>query len=212
MVQPLSYLSDAFEWLPWKWDVLRNDEMSGSGDGRYWTAELAPPLWKADVVSRRMSNTKAEELDAALRYLVATREPFLMANPVFCGPKADPTGAILGAAAVTLSAIGAAPRMSVSFAGLPAGYVLTRGDKISAAYGTDKTYFGEISATVTANSGGAAASVPVFPPIPLGLSAGAAVTLIKPACPVTIQPKSIAVSEIVGSGSSGTSFTIIQKK
>ena len=49
MTKPLSYLSDLLCIDSVTWDVQRNDELSGSGDGRVWQAELAPPLWTADI-------------------------------------------------------------------------------------------------------------------------------------------------------------------
>lgn len=212
MTKPLSYLFDLYKWNPWKWSIKRNDELSGSGDGRFWKAQMAAPLWKAEVSTRRMPNTVSEQLDAALRYLEHTGEPFLMASPVFCFPHADPKGLKLGSAEVTLVAIDPSKRMALNLAGLPVGYRLSRGDKFSIPFGAGKVYFGEFSETMDAGLDGTLANIPVFPPAPFGLATGVTIDIVKPACPVVTMPESIVVSEVVGSGSSNTSFTIIQKK
>jgi len=210
MVQPLSYLSDRFHWLPFKWDIQRNDEYSGTGDGRVWQAKLAPELWRATVVHAQLLNTVAEELDGAIRALRGAEVPFMMASPLFCAPKSDPTGAGLEGANVSLLSI-SATRAAVVLAGLPAGYKLTTGDKFTFAYG-GRFYFGEFSQTAVAALDGTTAQIAVFPNLPAGAAAGVAVTLIKPACKVVIVPGSYKVGEISGRFTRGGSFQIIQKK
>lgn len=213
MVKPLSFLSDAFRWKPFKWDIQRNDEYSGTGDGRVWQAQLAPVLWKATVEHQPLRNSIAEEMDAAIRSLRGAQEAFFLCSPLFCGPKSDPTGAVLGNAAVTISAI-ASTRDAVSLAGLPSGYVLSRGDKFTFSYGSDpvRYYFGEVSATAMENSAGAAASVSVFPDLPAGAAVGAAITLVKPACKVVLVPGTYKAGTSSGRFTSGGQFEVIQKK
>ena len=210
MVRPLSYVSDRFRWLPFKWDIQRNDEYSGTGDGRVWQAKLAPELWRATVNHSKLLNSVAEELDGAIRALRGAEVPFMMASPLFCAPKSDPKGAGLEGANVTLLSMSAS-RAAVVLAGLPAGYKLTTGDKFSFAYG-ERFYFGEISETAVAAIDGTTAQIAVFPNLPAGAAAGVAVTLIKPACKVVIVPGSYKVGEISGRFTRGGSFQIIQKK
>lgn len=210
MVKPLSYLSDRFRWLPFKWDIQRNDEYSGTGDGRVWQAKLAPELWRATVAHAQLLNTAAEELDGAIRALRGAEVPFMMASPLFCAPKSDPTGVGLGGASVKLLSISAA-RAAVALAGLPAGYKLTTGDKFSFAYG-ERLYFGEVSEIAVAASSGNTPQFAIFPNLPAGAAAGVAVTLIKPPCKVVIVPGSYKVGEISGRFTRGGSFQIIQKK
>lgn len=128
MTKPLEFLSDRFAWLPFRWDIQRNDEFSGSGDGRVWQAELAPPLWVATVSHDRLLNSDAEVLDAIIRSLRGAQEPFLLRSSLFCGPKHDRSGALLGNAAVMIS--GVLSRKRIVLSGLPGGYVLAAGDKI----------------------------------------------------------------------------------
>lgn len=46
----LSVLADRLAIAQVVWDIQRNDEVSGTADGQVWQAELAEPLWSADVV------------------------------------------------------------------------------------------------------------------------------------------------------------------
>lgn len=210
MVKPLSYLSERFDWLPYKWDIQRNDEYSGTGDGRVWQAKLAPELWRATVTHAALLHPVAEELDAAIRALRGAETPFLMVSSLFCAPKSDPAGTGLTGANVKLLSI-ASSRAAVAFSGLPSGYKLSTGDKFSFAYG-ERLYFGEVSEQVVAAANGSTAQVAVFPNLPAGAAAGAVVTLVKPACKVVIVPGSYKVGDIDGRFTRGGTFQIVQKK
>lgn len=74
-VYPLSFLSDQ---LITKQAVTvslkRNDEQSGSGDGRYWIAQLARPLWQVEMTLEAMGRScipRARAIDAKIRALAA---------------------------------------------------------------------------------------------------------------------------------------------
>lgn len=210
MVLPLTFLSD-YRWRPWKWVDHRMEEQSGSGDGRYWVAELAPPLWSAELVSEPVPNTVAERIAAAVRHTLQTREPFLLTSPIFCKPHADLSGSNIAAASPILNSI-RTERRFVNITGLPANYVLTAGDKFSIAYGSGKRYFGEVSVTTQASPGGSAANVPVFPPLPLSLGTGGALVFVRPACPVVVRPGSYNPGDVRGGRTTGISISVIQKK
>ena len=45
----LSVLADRLDIESETWDIKRNDELSRTGDGRVWQAELAPSLWAATL-------------------------------------------------------------------------------------------------------------------------------------------------------------------
>ena len=106
------------------WSVQRSDEMSGTGDGRVWQIELAPPLWTADVTLMALRNDEAKQIAALIRKLHGAQEAFMLYDPVSQYPQADKKGLILGSSAVTIGAI-AGSRRSLSLEGLPAGYVLS---------------------------------------------------------------------------------------
>jgi len=143
------------------WDIQRNDELSGSGDGRVWQAELAPPLWTGTVTLSDMYNAEAKQIAARIRKLHGAQEALFLYDPLSKYPQADPDGTKLGAASVSVAAFGA-DNASLSLKGLPAGYRLTVGDKMQVGYG-GRYAFLEISETVDASGQGITPVFGVFP-------------------------------------------------
>lgn len=211
MAAPLS-LSELYALLPIssvKWSIQRNDELSGDGNGDVWQAELADPLWTADVNLDRGDNDELKQIAAAIRALDGAAQSFMLCDPTSEFPQADPTGALLGAAAVTVRAIHA-NRKIAQLQGLPAGYVLTLGDKLQITQGS-LIRFHEVSATAAAGVGGFM-DLKVYPRLPLSLAAGAVVTLIRPACPVVIQAGSHEPGTARTGVTEGAAFRALQKK
>ncbi|CZT36248.1 hypothetical protein [Rhizobium sp. 9140] len=195
------------------WDIQRNDEMSAAGDGRFWQAELSSPLWTGTVELIMLSNDRAKQIAAQIRKLHGTQESFYLCDPLSLYPQADRTGAVLGNAAVKVLTI-ATDRASLSFTGLPAGYVLTLGDKFTILYGSnpERVGFFEISETVAANGAGVTGMVGVFPHLPSGIGNGLSIRLAKPYCKCSILPG----THNPGTGrklhTEGAGFKVMQKK
>jgi hypothetical protein len=204
----LPVLADRLKIQKVSWSIQRNDEMSGGGDGRVWQAELAPPLWMATIELCEMDLDQAEAVAALIRKLHGAQESFLLYNPARKYPAADPTGALLGSAYVTVAAVGG---NTISLAGLPAGYMVSLGDKMSITYAGARVAFLEASETVAANGAGATGAIEVFPHVPVGVQAGQAVTLVRPACKCFIMPG----THNPGSGSkmtvTGAGFKALQR-
>lgn len=200
-------------WLPWKWDIQRNDELSGTGDGSVYQAELATPLWCARLVATNLVNSQAEALHARLRALRGAAVPFLLVNKFFHAPKADPAGAAL--AGFSVSILSAAPGgTAIALSGLPAGFVISEGDKLSLSYFTSpvRYFFAEFSGNAVADPLGETVQIPIFPPLPSGVGAGMDVTLVDPACRVVVVPGSFKIGETSGRFTSGTTIDVIQKR
>ena len=192
------------------WDIQRNDELSGSGDGRVWQAELAPPLWIGTVTLADMYNAEAKQIAARIRKLHGAQEALFLYDPLSKYPQADPDGTKLGAASVSIAALGD-DNASLSLKGLPAGYRLTVGDKMQVGYG-GRYAFLEVSETVSADGQGITPVFGVFPHLPAGFAAGLGVTLLLPACKCLIMPGSHNPGTASGPITSGATFKIIQKK
>ncbi|WP_085025597.1 hypothetical protein [Ensifer aridi] len=211
MSDPLP-LSEIFDRLPIAsvvWSIQRNDELSGVGSGTFWQAELAPVLWTAEVTLGRGLNDELKQAAALIRKLDGARQSFMLCDPVSVYPQADPKGTVLGAAQVTLGAIGS-DRTVAPLQGLPAGYVLTIGDKLQ-IQSAGKTAFVEVSNTIAALAGGTA-NVSIFPRLPAWVAAGATVVLKRPACPVVIFPESHNPGTARRAVTEGAAFKVIQKK
>lgn len=208
---PLATLADR---LPIQSAVFadhRNDELSGSADARVWQAEMADPLWTAEVVIDTVYHREASQIAATIRKLFGAQEAFWLYDPVKQYPEADPTGATLGASVVKVNTLGG-DNKSLRFSGLPAGYTLTLGDKFQINYVGGRSYFGEVSETVAAPGSGITPAFEVFPHLPSGLAVNDTVTLIRPACKMFIMPKSFRQGTQDGMFHHGIGFTAMQRK
>lgn len=194
-------------------DIKRNDELSGTGDGRVWQAELAPPLWTAEIVLRTDYNDALKQIAAIIRKLNGSQEAFFLYDPISKYPQYDPTGSILGANTPVIGSISSG-RNSLSLSGLTANYRITVGDKMAIPYGSGPTRYAflEASETITANGSGVTGQIEVFPFVPLGVSNGAAVTLKKPACKMILMPNSHNPGTAQLPFTENAGFQAIQKK
>lgn len=193
------------------WDIQRNDELSGVGDGRVWQAEMSDPLWTADVRLAINYHNPLKQVAALIRKLHGAQESFFLFDPTSPYPQADPTGAIIGSSSVQIHSVGSG-RSTLRLKGLPAAYILTLGDKMQITFGTTQTYFAEVSETVTADGSGITAEFAVFPHVPLGVAANDAVNLKKPACKGFIMPGSHNPGTSQNLFTSGAGFTFVERR
>lgn len=206
---PLSFLSQRLGLSSVAFDMQRNDELSGSGDGRYWTAQLARPLWKVTASLHVQNPATARSIDARIRGLDGSANAFLFQDPTY-EPVFGAT-AELAASTVTLGSI-SGNRTQVSLAGLPPGYVLVPGDRFSIDWGTDRVYFAEFTEDATADASGATGLARVMPYPPLSLAVGAGVELVSPKIRVFIPPNGYTpFTRQAGAYSDGASLTMLQR-
>ena len=116
----LSVLADRLDIESETWDIKRNDELSRTGDGRVWQAELAPPLWTADVTLNIGPNNNLKQIAACVCKLHGAQELFHPFVPLSKYPQADPDGSILVASPVRINSVGTGGR-TISLKGLPGG-------------------------------------------------------------------------------------------
>lgn len=193
------------------WDVLENQQVDGLGSGDVLVTDLASSLWLPKITIDWMYYAEARQIEAALNSLRGARQ-FYLCDPIARFPASDPTGAILGDAEVVIHTIGDNNR-SVSFSGLPAGYVLTPGDKWHTDFSTDpiRRGFIEMSEGGAADGTGVTHELDCFPAIWPGIDAGAAVTFTNPAVKAIIQPGSLTAATRQRSRASGITLTALQK-
>ena len=208
-MKTLAQFFDHLPLLPMRWDIRRSDELSGIGSGVVFQAELAPPLWSAAIGLQPVRLPEANEISALVNGLSGAQEPFLFRDPFICGPKLDPQGAGLAGAMVTVAA---ANGRSLSLQGLSSGYRLSTGDKIQIVSSGGKHAFVEVSENVVVTAGGTTGAFQVFPRLPVSVSAGAACSLLRPACPCIVMPGSFQKGTPSGNIVSGVAFRIIQKR
>ncbi|WP_411838675.1 hypothetical protein [Paracoccus sp. ME4] len=158
-------------------DLQRFDEMSGSGDGRFWSAAMAQPLWTASYSLYAKQAAHSRELNAKVRALDGAARTFYWADPYYDGPA---SGVTAGLNSVTVSGI-RTDRGAISLSGLPPGFVLSAGDRLTIQYGSGRVYFGEFSEGATAGTlGNIADARELRPYLPFGISVGVTVRLVRP--------------------------------
>lgn len=205
-------LSDLFDLLPISsvtWSIQRNDEFDTLGSGDVWQAELAVPLWTAEISLATSRNNELTQAAAVIRSLDGVRTPFLVCDLIRQYPLLDPKGIAITGHAITVREIGA-DRVTARMTGFPAGYTLSRGDKLQIAYGS-QIAFVEVSRPAVANADGNL-DAPIFPRFPLAIAAGMTVNLVRPACPMVIVPESHNPGEARRTVTSGAGFKVIQKR
>lgn len=208
-------LGDFIDLLPIKsrrWRERRNDELAGMGSGDTLALELATPLWAAEIEVDWSEWPEARRLQAMVRSFDGPMKSFLMTNPIAEFPAFDPDGSILGAADVTILAIGA-DNDEMSFAGLPEDYALGWGDFGEVVFGAnpERRFVFEIRGEVTADGAGETALVPVGPHIWPGVIEGAAVNFIRPAAKFFIVPGSLQEGATRKTIVDGWSFSVLQR-
>lgn len=169
--------------------LSRNDQVSGLGNGQPLNAELASPLWRVEGQTVPMNNDDAEAVAALFEMLEHPGRDFYIANPRKIGPRMDKDGSILGASTPTIDTLQANNR-EIRIAGLPDGYVISRGDMIAFEYGPSgekRRALHRAVGTVTAAVGGLTPLLEVFPHIRAGAAVGDPVSL----APATMRAKLI---------------------
>lgn len=177
--------------VEWRWQ--HQQEYSGLGSGEILAAELGPSLLRADVSLAPMPHQQAADIEAVIDALDGSMRTFYLYDPRKKYPKSDPTGSILAASTVQINSLPSA--ISMSLKGLPAGFVLWRGDWLSFDYSSPaRRAFHRISETVTANGSGVSPVFEVRPAIRTGAAVNNSVALIKPAAKMRLLPNSVQVS------------------
>lgn len=191
--------------------ALTGDAISNSTEaGDTIVAQRGARLWRWQVTVAPMFSEDLAILSGRIEDLAAGIGSFLATPPFGAYPAADPTGAILGAAAPVIASLPAGGR-TLTLSGLPAGYVLRAGDWLSFTRDTPARY--ELHRLVTggtANGSGVTPALQVVPPLRPGVVVGAAVTLKQPVMRATILPGSLRAAPVTPGTSQGLAFDVQQ--
>lgn len=186
-------------------------EMSGTGAGQQLTRELAPALWRGTVTLGNLTPAEAAEAAALIDLARASGASFMARNLMRTYPAADPDAMILGAASPTVQAIGAT-RRDLRITGLPARYVLTRGDLIGISWGTSPVRYGVHRIVIggLADTAGLTGWIEVAPALPAGLVTTSAVVLSRPAFKAMVVPGSVRAGTQRRGLVEGAAFDLVQ--
>lgn len=203
---PLAFLSDVLRAGDVSFDMKRNDEMSGSGSGQFWAAELAPPLWQVTMSLAARRPEQAREIDAKIRALGIGRQTLLFTDPTYA-----PASRINPGGSASIGSI-SADRTRISLSGLLPDYVATIGDRISVSLGAGRYWTAELAEGAAANTSGVTPLVTVTPYLPLGINIGARVELIAPVLRCFVPPSGHKPFGMTpGRIALGASLTLLQK-
>lgn len=187
-------------------------EISRTGGGEVLTEDLGPRLWQGTVELGKLLTREAEEAQTMIDLLRGAGRSFFAFDTRSPGPRLDLTGAILGAATPQIRALGSDARV-MQLKGLPPGYQLVRGDRLSFDYSSNPTRTALhriVDASVVANGAGETGDFEVMPEIRAGAAVDATVRLVRPQCKVVLVPGSVEAGSRRSHLSEGMSFQFIQ--
>lgn len=186
-------------------DSLAKSGETGGGD--ILTADIGHRLWKGDILIADINHADAEDAASRISVLRAAGRSFFVYDKARPGPRQDPDGSILGAATVRIQSIASNNRDVVLY-GVPVGYVLSTGDKLSFAYGSNPIRHAyHRMVTGGAANGAGQVAIEVDPPIQAGAVPDIVVTLVKPVCKAVYVPGSFTPGSSQGTRTTGIKFS-----
>lgn len=198
---PAAYLADTLLYRNFDGPHLqRFDEQSGSGDGRLWNTELAPPLWRASASLAPVPWRTGHAINGKIAALDGANKTFLLPVPEYDGPAWGATGLD----SVTVGSI-RADRGAISLAGTPTGFRVTVGDFFCVQHSSGRVYFGQFEEAGTPGT-----LREIRPYLSLGVAVGAAVQLVRPYFKAMVQNYT-KYNMQPGEHSFGAQFEVLQK-
>lgn len=187
---PTDAIMTAIPWASVKFGPSSGQELSRQGDGTILAKNLRDPLWMAELTSVQMDLDAFNDAVALIEALDGSIGTFYVWNAARAYPRLDPTGAILGAASVTIDALETSP-FNLTLTGLPPLYDLSRGDMLSFDFGNDPVHRA-LHRIVTGGEADTSGDVDltVFPQLRIGVTTALPVTLKKAAMEARLIPGS----------------------
>ena len=186
--------------------LQRFDEMSGSADGRFWSAQMATPLWGATYSLYTKGGADAREINAKINALDGMNQTMLWSDPYYKGPA---SGTRVGLGSITIASI-RADRGAIGLAGLPEGFVLSAGDYLSIPYAGGRIYFGQFAEGGIAGATGGLGAREMRPYLPQTIAVGSGVNIITPRFKAMVTDYTPFAS-FRGRWGDSASITIMQK-
>lgn len=191
-----------------------NEALSFTMDrgGATHEAETADRLWSGAIQIHSDTHEAATALQALANTLRYAGRSFFLYDLRRPFPSQDPTGSTLGASTVQIASLNSDTRR-LALKGLPASYVLSRGDYLGFTYGSSPVLYAlhqVIDATVTANGSGITPEFEVVPHIDPGAAVDDPATLARPALKAQYLPGSWRSLEARNNRSGGLAFNWVQ--
>lgn len=169
-------------------------EYSVDGGGGVTTSQRGERLWRGQVALTTSAGRDQAKVQA---YLAALRGPgasFMIGDPGRAYPASDPDGTTLGAAAVTVDA--RVDAWQVRLTGAPSSYILSTGDHLSIQFASGRYSYHEIVSGDAFVGTPPKATVRVVPDLPVNVTQGDAVALVRPALKARYVPNSFSAAPL----------------
>lgn len=161
--------------------------ISRTAAGQALAYDFGVAVWTASYETVKMSMDDCVDFEAQLHALEGAAGTFYGWDTRRIYPRAYPTGSFSDTGTIlSLNADG----KSIAFTGLPASFVINRGDYFQVTVsGTPRLY--QMSESVTANGSGVTAQKTAEPHYDPATTTGLAVKFYNPACLMRIEPGSV---------------------
>lgn len=203
-------LSGFFDLLPIAKTSMKlqdNLDFSQTGGGEVIAASMGAALWTGKIDLAIMEHHEAAQVSPLINRL-SRAGSFLVADLTRPWPRLDPDGVMLTGSSPVIAAVGSSMR-ELSLSGLPARYILSRGDLLSFVY-AGRHALHEVLDDVSASATGVTGLFEVHPAVRTGAAPGQAVSLVYPHCKARMLPKEASSGTSENTITNSASFTWIQ--
>ena len=187
-------------------------EASQTAGAEVLTSAIGNRYWQGEVTLGRMQRHEKRDAQVLIDVARNAGASFFMTDVTQPYPLTDEGGvAVAGSAPKIVSLPSDARQMGLL--GLPANFVLRRGDYLSFAYRSNPVRYAlhrVVDQTVTASPTGVTQNFEVLPPLQPGAALTAPVQLIRPFCKAVIIPGSVQPGRTTRFITEGMSFRFIQ--
>jgi len=185
-----------------------NRKQSVSGGGDIMSTMYGRPKWSVAVTLEGGWHNRNLIEEADMMH-IGSRDGTILAYDIRRPyPEHDPSGWKLDGMTVTVLSKGSNNR-SLALEGLRGQFIVTKGDKISVLYDTDKRFLCEVMETDQADDDGETGEFEVWPYLPDALEVGDVVTMSKACGKFKLVANSYRPGGGRGNTASGFSFSLI---
>lgn len=188
-----------------RFQLVYRQTFSRTGDNKSTAVDRGYPVWVGSFESVPLEIDDCIDMEAMLNSLGGMNQLILCRDTRREYPRAYPTGSFTDAASI-LAVDGDGIRLSLT--GLPANFVLSRGDYFSMIYGS-RRYLLQAAEAITADGSGVTGLFQTSPNPPYGLAPGQTIMLKLPAARMRVEPDTIAFSDN-NDGTGTVSFSAVQ--
>ena len=183
---------DQFALKSVKMTLGENLLQSSTEKGEVLTARRGARLWRGVATVTLNTGDNQDQAVALVEQVQEAGVSFLINDPKRVAPQADPSGALQGGATVRVAAVDENDLRNITLEGLPTGFVLTRGDMVSIAYGSNpvRYYLGRVRSHSVFSGIVPRAVVRLGPHVPRGVAVGDVATVRGAVCRAKYVPGS----------------------